>query len=99
MHFSKSLQGSRSAITMRPISIESTFLLFLFIIFANYHYFRNISYSLSPLFQVNIINFLNTGLIFTTEYLFYVKSYGRQGDWRPRPEGVNFDTPLSINLL
>ena len=31
MHFSKSLQGSKSAITMHPVSIESTLLLFLVI--------------------------------------------------------------------
>ena len=31
MRFSKSLQGSKCAITMRPISIESTLLLFLLI--------------------------------------------------------------------
>ena len=31
MHFSKSLQGSKSAITMLPVSIESTSLLFLLI--------------------------------------------------------------------
>ena len=31
MHFSKSLQGSKCAITMRPVSIESTLLLFLLI--------------------------------------------------------------------
>ena len=29
MHFAKSLQGSKSVITMRPLSIESTLLLFL----------------------------------------------------------------------
>ena len=29
MYFSKSLQGIKSAITMRPVSIESTLLLFL----------------------------------------------------------------------
>ena len=31
MHFSKSLQGSKSAIAMCPVSKESTFLLFLLI--------------------------------------------------------------------
>ena len=31
MHFSKSLEGSKSAITMRPVSIETTLLLFLLI--------------------------------------------------------------------
>ena len=31
MHFSKSLWGSKLAITMRPVSIESTLLLFLLI--------------------------------------------------------------------
>ena len=31
MHFSKSLQGSKSAITMHPVSTESTLLLFLLI--------------------------------------------------------------------
>ena len=31
MDFSKSLQGSKSAITMRPVSIESNLLLFLLI--------------------------------------------------------------------
>ena len=31
MHFSKSLEGSKSAITMRPVSIQTTLLLFLLI--------------------------------------------------------------------
>ena len=31
MHFSKLLEGRKSAITMRPVSIESTLLLFLLI--------------------------------------------------------------------
>ena len=30
-HFSKSLQESKSALTMRPVSVESTLLLFLLI--------------------------------------------------------------------
>ena len=31
MYFSKSLQGNKSAITMRPVSIESTFVVILYI--------------------------------------------------------------------
>ena len=32
MHFSKSLQGGKSAITMHPVSTGSTFLLYVLII-------------------------------------------------------------------
>ena len=69
------------------------------IIFANYNYFRKISFSCSLLYEVDIMNIFDTGLIFTPEYLFHEKSMGAEeiGSWGLR--AVNFDIPLSINLL
>ena len=46
------------------------------IIFANYNYFRKISFSCSLLYEVNIMNIFDAGLIFAPEYLFHEKKYG-----------------------
>ena len=40
----------------------------------NYNYFRNISFSRSLLYEISIMNFIKTGLIFTPEVLLYVKN-------------------------
>ena len=45
------------------------------IIFANYNHFRKISFSRSLLYEVNIMDIFDTGLIFTSEYLFHEKKY------------------------
>ena len=64
------------------------------IIVNSYNYFRNISFSRPLLYEASIMNFFNTGLIFTQKYLFYVKKV-----WVPRGPGtVNFDILVSICL-
>ena len=43
-----------------------------------YNYFRNTSFSRSLLYEINIINFFNTGLIFTKEAFILCKKV-----WEP----------------
>ena len=42
-------------------------------IFKDCHYFRNISFSVTLLYEINIMNFLNTGLIFSPEVFILCK--------------------------
>ena len=53
MHFSKPLQGSKLAITMRPVSIELTLLLFFLI--KNF-----LGYSLINYFQIFVVREVST---------------------------------------
>ena len=53
----------------------------------SYNYFRNISFSRSLLYEINIINFIKTGLIFSAEVFTLCKKV-----WRLRGLGaLNFD--------
>ena len=47
-----------------------------------YNYLCNISSSRSPLYEINIMNFFHTGLIFTPQVFFL-----RRKVWRPRRAG------------
>ena len=57
--------------------------------------FRNISFSLSLLYEINIMNFLKTGLIFTPEVFVLCKKV-----WGPRgPRAIDFDIPFTITAF
>ena len=64
------------------------------IIFNGYNYFRNISFSHSLLYEINIINFIKIGLIFTPKVFILCKKV-----WGLRELGaLNFDiTVFGIN--
>ena len=50
------------------------------IIYANYSCYLNISFSRSLLYEMNIMDFFNTGLIFTPEvFILYKKVWGARG--------------------
>ena len=54
------------------------------------NFFRNISFSLSLIYEINIVIFLIIGFIFTAEVFIVCKNA-----WGPRvPELVNFDIPF-----
>ena len=56
------------------------------------NYFRDISFSRFLLYEINIINFLNTGLIFALEVFILCKEV-----WSPRGlRAVDFDIPFTI---
>ena len=69
------------------------------------NYFRNINFSCSLLYEINIMNFLNTGLIFTPEVFILCKKV--QGEWGagggeggPRKSRTeNFDIPFTKKLF
>ena len=53
--------------------------LMVIIVFTNYNYFCNISFSCSLPYEINIMNFFNTGPIFGSEVLTICKKYGVEG--------------------
>ena len=55
----------------------------------------DISFSRFLLYEINIMNFLNTGLIFTPEvFILCKKVYGPTGLW-----AVDFDIPFTITAF
>ena len=59
------------------------------------NYFRDISFSRFLLYEIIIMKFLNTGLIFTPEVLTLCKK-----GWGPRgPRAMDFDIPLTITAF
>ena len=59
------------------------------------NYFRNISFSCFLLDEINVMNFLNTGLIFTPEVFILCKKYGSPRGLRI----VEFDIPFTITAF
>ena len=58
----------------------------------HYNYSRNTSFSRSLFYEINIMNFFNTGRIFNPEVLILSKKV-----WGPkRPAAVNFNIPERI---
>ena len=59
------------------------------------NYFCNISFSRLLLYEINIMKFLNTGLILTLEVFILCKKV-----WRPRGlRAVGFDITLTITVF
>ena len=59
------------------------------------NYFRDISFSRFLLYEINIMSFLNTGLIFAPEVFTICKKV-----WVPRElRFVDFDVPLTITAF
>ena len=60
-----------------------------------YNYFSNISFSRFLLYEINITNFLNTGLIFTTDVFILCKKI-----WRLRgPGNMYYDLTSHLQLF
>ena len=58
----------------------------------HYNYFRNTSFSRSSFYEINIMNFSNTGRIFNPEVFILCKKV-----WGPKgPAAVNFNIPEEI---
>ena len=68
------LAYSESEAPSEPCQTSTIDLLTSIIIYANYTYFRNTSFSGSLLYEINIMIFLITGLIFTPEVFIIFKS-------------------------
>ena len=65
------------------------------VIVKSYNYFCNIIFSRSLLYEINIMNSFNAGLIFTPEVFIPCKKV-----WEPRGPGVvNFNIPSVIQLF
>ena len=61
----------------------------------DYNYFHDFSYSRFLLYEINIMKFLNTGIIFTPELFTLWKK-----EWRRRwLRAVDFDIPLTITAF
>ena len=75
MYFSKLFHGSKSTITMRPVSIESTLLLFLLI--SNFRGNPNLSKSLIVLFKffINQRYLQSPEKILSSEKILNLRSY------------------------
>ena len=75
MYFSKLFQGSKSTITIRPVSIESTLLLFLLI--SNFLGNPNLSKSLIVLFKffINQRYLQSPKKILSSEKILNLRSY------------------------
>ena len=59
------------------------------------NYFRNISFSRFLLYEINIMNFLKTGLIFTPKVFVLSEKL-----WGPRRSlAMDFDVPFTITAF
>ena len=59
------------------------------------NYFRNISFSRFLLYEINIMNFLKTGLIFTLKVFVLCEKL-----WGPRRSlAMDFDVPFTITAF